>query len=111
MTGRSLPSGCCPGCGALLRVCGRCRRLLPVDAFYACSSRADGLQWACVECQLAYRRERAAKRARRREAARQWRAANPGRHAATSRRYRAREVERRLAALEAAVAGEGGERS
>lgn len=47
-----------------MRICGRCKQALPLQAFHASSRSSDGLQRNCAECLNEYRRQRvAAKRA------------------------------------------------
>lgn len=45
--------------------CGKCKRELPLDAFYKNSSAKDGLQSECKECQKAAQKEKTKARATR----------------------------------------------
>lgn len=41
------------------KICGKCRRELPVSEFYKASNRKDGYQSVCKECTLEYHRKKA----------------------------------------------------
>lgn len=41
------------------KICGKCRRGLPVSEFYKASNRKDGYQSVCKECTLEYHRKKA----------------------------------------------------
>lgn len=39
-----------------MKVCPKCGRELPAEAFYPCKKSRDGLRWQCRECDRAYSR-------------------------------------------------------
>lgn len=39
------------------KICSRCKRELPLEAFGKCSKAKDGLKWSCKECRNALKRE------------------------------------------------------
>ncbi len=39
-----------------MKICSRCKRMLPRESFNKCSITADGLQYYCKVCQTAYRK-------------------------------------------------------
>lgn len=63
-----MPPRDCPTCGAPLRakVCGRCRRRLPLTAYHEDPLMRTGLDSWCRACRAAYGRDRYAGRLDRR---------------------------------------------
>lgn len=64
-----------------MKICGSCKRSLPVTAFYKAKAQPDGLQSKCKECALAYGRQwRSANPERQKSLMQAWMKRNPGYH-------------------------------
>jgi hypothetical protein len=88
----------CPHCGALLKLCPRCERTLPADRFTKSKTSATGLSSWCRACQKTHR-DAPERKARQSATNRAWRAGRQGQRSPAPQT----DLERRLAALEAAI--------
>lgn len=77
-----------------LKICGQCKKPLPLSSFHRDSGSKDGRAWRCKECVREYQKEYNKKNSKRNsQASVKWRKDNPVKAKAIDARYRERNRE------------------